>query len=167
MYISFYSIQPYVVKFVSNLPTRSVTFSGFLQQRNWPPLYNWNIVDSDVKHHNTNPLCMKITVEWINHCCLKPSEQHFSHVVARTSFLLLWWWYIFYNVRLILMCDIQMARRNQHKNVVTIQLGQYLCILLSMKWNIWYMCFLFVFVLGNGKRRSNDETKWSNIIYAG
>ena len=36
---------------------RSVVFSGssgFLHQYNWPPLYNWNIVESGVKHHKPN-----------------------------------------------------------------------------------------------------------------
>jgi hypothetical protein len=36
---------------------RSVVFpgsSGFLHQWNWPPWYNWNIVESGVKHHQTN-----------------------------------------------------------------------------------------------------------------
>ena len=40
---------------------RSVVFSGyssFPRQYNWPPPYNWNIVESGVKHHNPNPeLC--------------------------------------------------------------------------------------------------------------
>ena len=34
---------------------RSVVFSGysvFLHQLNWPTGYNWNIVESDVKHNN-------------------------------------------------------------------------------------------------------------------
>jgi hypothetical protein len=26
-------------------------YSGFLHQWNWPPRYNWNIVESGVKHH--------------------------------------------------------------------------------------------------------------------
>ena len=37
---------------------RSVVFSrysGFLYQLNWPPWYNWNIVESGSKHHNLNP----------------------------------------------------------------------------------------------------------------
>jgi hypothetical protein len=29
-------------------------YSGFLLQYNWPPRYNWNIVESGVKHHNHN-----------------------------------------------------------------------------------------------------------------
>jgi hypothetical protein len=32
---------------------RSVVFSGFLFQ--WQPWYNWNIVESGVKHNNPNP----------------------------------------------------------------------------------------------------------------
>ena len=30
-------------------------YSGFLHQKNWPPRYNWNIVERDVKHHKPNP----------------------------------------------------------------------------------------------------------------
>ena len=36
---------------------RSVVFtgsSGFLHQKNWPPWYSWNIVESGVKRHNPN-----------------------------------------------------------------------------------------------------------------
>jgi hypothetical protein len=36
---------------------RSVVFSrsfGFLHKYNWPPRYSWNIVESGVKHHQTN-----------------------------------------------------------------------------------------------------------------
>jgi hypothetical protein len=43
----------------SSLPvicSRSVVFSGY---SNWPTRYNWNSVESGVKHHNPNPiLCM-------------------------------------------------------------------------------------------------------------
>jgi hypothetical protein len=49
-----YLIQHYVIKFVSDLG-RSVVFSrysDFLHQYNWPPRYNWNIVESGIKHHN-------------------------------------------------------------------------------------------------------------------
>jgi hypothetical protein len=41
---------------------RSVIFSGysgFLHQYNWPSRYNWNIVESGVKHHNHNPVIDK------------------------------------------------------------------------------------------------------------
>jgi hypothetical protein len=31
-------------------------YSGFLHQSNWPPRYNWNIVESGVKHLNPNPI---------------------------------------------------------------------------------------------------------------
>jgi hypothetical protein len=52
-----HSIQHYVINIVSDL--RQVGgisgYSGFLYQENWPPWYNWNIVESDVKHHNPNP----------------------------------------------------------------------------------------------------------------
>jgi hypothetical protein len=46
-----YSIQHYVIKFISDL--RQVC--GFLPVLWFPPLrYNWNIVESDVKHHKLN-----------------------------------------------------------------------------------------------------------------
>jgi hypothetical protein len=48
-----YSIQHYMIKFVSNLQQ----VGGFLwvlrfpPPKNWPPRYNWNIVESGVKYH--------------------------------------------------------------------------------------------------------------------
>jgi hypothetical protein len=30
-------------------------YSGFLHQYNWPPRYNWNIVENSVKHHEPKP----------------------------------------------------------------------------------------------------------------
>ena len=49
-----HSIQYYVIKFVSDLQHVRVVFSGYsgyLHQWNWLPRYNWNIVESGVKHH--------------------------------------------------------------------------------------------------------------------
>jgi hypothetical protein len=48
-----YSIQHYVIKFVSELRQAG----GVLQVLRFsPPIeYNWNIVESGVKHHKTNP----------------------------------------------------------------------------------------------------------------
>jgi hypothetical protein len=31
-------------------------------QQNWPPRYNWNIVDSGVKHNKANPSPIKTIV---------------------------------------------------------------------------------------------------------
>ena len=46
-------VQHYVIMFVSDL--RQVGgFLRVLRQWNWPPRYNWNIVESGVKHHQTN-----------------------------------------------------------------------------------------------------------------
>jgi hypothetical protein len=42
---------------------RSVIFSrysSFLHQYNWPPRYNWNIVESGVKHHKLTKLSNRI-----------------------------------------------------------------------------------------------------------
>ena len=47
-----YSIQHYVIKFVSDL----WQVAGFLHQYDWPPRYSWNIVESGVKHHNPHNL---------------------------------------------------------------------------------------------------------------
>ena len=41
---------------------RSVVSSGFLHQKNWPPRYGWNIVESSVKHHTPNQ-----TIKTSNH----------------------------------------------------------------------------------------------------
>ena len=35
--------------------SRPVFFSCFTPQYNWPPRYNWNIVECGVKHNNSNP----------------------------------------------------------------------------------------------------------------
>jgi hypothetical protein len=70
-----YSIQHYVIKFVSVLWYRSMVFSrysGFLHQRNWPPRYNWNIVESSVKHHNHSP--------FLTNLILSPIYIHNVHV---------------------------------------------------------------------------------------
>ena len=53
-----HSIQHCVIKFVSDL--RRV--SGFLCQSSWPSRYNWNIVESGVKHHN--PSTFTLTRHW-------------------------------------------------------------------------------------------------------
>jgi hypothetical protein len=47
-----YSIQHYVVKFVSDL----WRVGGFLLVLQLPPPYNCNIVERDIKYHNANPL---------------------------------------------------------------------------------------------------------------
>ena len=49
---------------------RSMIFSGyssFLHQENWPPRYNWNIVESGIKYHNPNLSCI---VQFIHLYCL-------------------------------------------------------------------------------------------------
>ena len=51
-----YSIHHYLIKFVSDLQQVGgfSGYSGFLHQLNCPPRYNWNIVESGVKHHKQN-----------------------------------------------------------------------------------------------------------------
>ena len=49
-------VQHYVIKFVSDL-WQVVVFLRVLRfppSKNWPPWYNWNIVESGVKHHKIN-----------------------------------------------------------------------------------------------------------------
>ena len=66
-----YSIQHYVIKFVSG--DRSVVFSGyagFLHLSNWPPRYKWYIVKSGGKNHNPNPsfhTCPCTLMAWYRH----------------------------------------------------------------------------------------------------
>jgi hypothetical protein len=49
-------VQHYVIKFVSDLRQVAGFFRvlRFPPPINWPPRYNWNIVESGVKHHQTN-----------------------------------------------------------------------------------------------------------------
>jgi hypothetical protein len=54
-------VQHYVIKFVSNLGQVGGFLRAlrFLHQLNLPPRYNWNFVESGVKHHKTNqPIIM-------------------------------------------------------------------------------------------------------------
>ena len=47
----------YVIKFVNDLRGRWFYLGTLVShQQNWPPWYNWNIVESGAKHHNPNPL---------------------------------------------------------------------------------------------------------------
>jgi hypothetical protein len=46
-------------------------FSGFRHQYNWPTRYNWNIVESGVKYHNSNPSPLHVSapkdqvIKWV------------------------------------------------------------------------------------------------------
>ena len=47
---SWWGVQHYVIKFVNDM--RQIC--GFLTVLRFPPRYNWNIVESGVKHHKNN-----------------------------------------------------------------------------------------------------------------
>ena len=51
------SVYYYVIKFVSDLRQIGgfVRVSRFPPPIKWPQRYNWNIVESGVKHHDTKP----------------------------------------------------------------------------------------------------------------
>jgi hypothetical protein len=81
------------------------------------PWYNWNIVESGVKHHkptNYNILSKYCKLrwasglftseamsllfcwrEWVSDCCLAPNEQFFIYIVSGNKNLLSmkWWWW--------------------------------------------------------------------------
>ena len=90
-----YSIQHYAIKFVSELRQVGVicsVYSGFLHLWNWPPRYNWNIVESGVKHYKPNQI--------ISH------DDSYRHLQTRRG---KWWiiiltnnMYILYNYSLLL-----------------------------------------------------------------
>ena len=49
-------------------------YSGLLHQKDWPPWYNWSIVESDAKHHKPNhtvldkKICYTLTIVFIIDC---------------------------------------------------------------------------------------------------
>ena len=79
-----------MTKFVSDL--RQVAgYSGFINQYNWPPWYNWNIVNSGVKYHNTkaNPQQDKTFCSIflsLYPVLLKCSPNSLGHLVVDSSF---------------------------------------------------------------------------------
>jgi hypothetical protein len=57
-----YSIQHYVIKFVSDLQQ----VGGFLWVLRFPPRYNWNIVESGIKLHKTKPIkLIYLKYQWL------------------------------------------------------------------------------------------------------
>ena len=76
-----YSIQDYMIS-LSVTCDRSVVFSGypvFLHQSNWPPRYNWNIVESGVKHHKPNLLNTCTQNIQLN---VRNNTQSFNYIVC-------------------------------------------------------------------------------------
>ena len=50
-----------------NLAVTYDRYSGFLHQLKWPPRYNWNIVENDLRHHNPNTNTLFIDKSVIEH----------------------------------------------------------------------------------------------------
>ena len=67
---------------------RSVVFygySGFLHHQNWLARYNWNIVESGVKHHQTNTQHTFLYLKDVNLSCmpLSISKRHLVLLIGR------------------------------------------------------------------------------------
>ena len=80
-----YSTLHHMIK-LSVICGRSVVFAryfGYLHQLNWQPQYNWNIVESGIKHNKPKPKpsCNKIFTQNLDksnlasHCYLTPTQQ--------------------------------------------------------------------------------------------
>ena len=50
-----YNIMWYSLSVTCDMSVVFSRDSGFLHQLNWSTRYNWNIIESGVKHHNPNP----------------------------------------------------------------------------------------------------------------
>ena len=61
-----YSIQHYVIKFFSDLLQVGdfLRLLGFPQPIKLTPQYNWNIIESGVKHHNPIPISRIVYAIW-------------------------------------------------------------------------------------------------------
>ena len=93
-HVEVYSIQHYVIKFVSDLGQVSVFFlySNFLHQQNWPPLYTMLLkycwIGSGLKHQNHHIFLNKqimgcLLVLILTHCfyCYIPVCLFYIHVI--------------------------------------------------------------------------------------
>ena len=84
-----YSIQHYVIKFVSDLRQ----LGGFLRVLWFPPptrqpRYSWNIVESGIKHHNPSP----ISLFWLHvYTCLILYRHNIGKAVLNRKYLDLSW----------------------------------------------------------------------------
>jgi len=72
--------------------SRSVVFSGytgFPYQWNWPSRYNWNIVESGVKHNDPNPLI------YILRIVILPQRVYYSWQIITVTKKIVQWLYKF------------------------------------------------------------------------
>jgi hypothetical protein len=62
-----------------------------------PPnmIYNVNVMIwcSILLNVTTEQITLTRVNEWVSHCCLAPSEQCFSYIMARTSYFSTGWWW--------------------------------------------------------------------------
>jgi hypothetical protein len=103
-----------------------------LVPKHWPPQYNWNTVESGVKHHNPNSkhhhwvddtarnqhmynlhhesyMC-----DWVSDCCLTPIQQYYGENKLIFNDTMMWiiyeyrilfWLYQSYQVLIVLQID--------------------------------------------------------------
>ena len=80
-----YSIQHFVINFVSNLQL----VAGFLlvlrassTNLNWPLWYQWNIVESGIKHHNHNSILLTYVILIWELACTQPIRTLFQIITC-------------------------------------------------------------------------------------
>ena len=105
---------------------RSVIFSGFLHQENWPLRYSWNIVESGVNHHNPSPKSNHYIISSMEIDNLQSKYIVILFLVAivkspnaiTMTFLTLRIWYRHYNPNrsFLINCDITVMSLNLHFN---------------------------------------------------
>ena len=64
-------------------------YSGFLHQYNWPPRYNWDIVESAVKHHKPKLKGKMLNSTSEKICCTYEEEKKKQIYISKNTEILL------------------------------------------------------------------------------
>ena len=136
-----YSIQHYVIKFVSDL--RQV--GGFLWELqfpppNWPPWYNWNIVESGIKHHKSNQTYSESVKYRITSNLMVETDSITASLVGRAAFLMIM--YVetnHFQYQESVIDTENITRRDQRKNSQVTN-KKILYHEISGCYNIWIIC---------------------------